>query len=107
MKILLVQLGISLLLTLVLEFPWILLFRAKRKDLLLFLLVNILTNPAVVVLSIATGYHIIIQLCLEAIVVLVEGWYYKKYTEHMRKSILCSLCANGFSYGVGILINFL
>ena len=107
MKLLLIQFGVSLLLTLVLELSWVLLFGARKKDLLLFLLVNIMTNPAVVVLSILTGHHGGIQLFLEVMVVLVEGWYYKIYTEHMRRSMLCSLCANGFSYGVGVMINLL
>ncbi len=107
MKLLLIQFGVSFFLTLVLEVPWVLLFGARKKDLLLFLMVNIMTNPAVVVLSVLTGYHGGIQLFLEVMVVLTEGWYYKKYTEYMRKSMLCSLCANGFSYGMGVLINLL
>ena len=43
---------ISFLLTLVLEYPIILLFRIqKKKDLLLVLLVNLLTNPAAVAIT--------------------------------------------------------
>lgn len=107
MSIIFMRFGISLLLTLVLELPIILLFKARKKDLLLFLLVNILTNPAVVLLSMLTGDNRIIQLLLEIVVIYVEGWYYKKYAENMRHCFGCSFCANGFSYGMGVLLNFL
>lgn len=107
MNLLVMQFVISLLLTLILELPIVMLFKARKKDLLLFLLVNILTNPPIVLLSMLTDYHKAIQLLLEVVVIWAEGWYYKKYAEHIRRGRLCSLCANVFSYGVGIIINFL
>ena len=97
----------SLLLTLVLELPFVVFFGARKKDLLLFVLVNILTNPAVVLLSSLTGYRLGIQILLETVAVFVEGWYYKKYAGYIRRAMCCSLCANGFSYLAGILIQLI
>ncbi len=105
--ILLMQFAISLLLTLLLELPVVWLFRARKKDLLLFLLVNILTNPMVVLLSVLTGGHKMLQFLWEIIAVWVEGWYYRKYAAHIQRYMLCSVCANCFSYGIGKMINFL
>lgn len=107
MNIFLGKFGISLLMTLVLELPILLLFGARRKDLLLFLLVNILTNPAVVLLSVVFGNGRGVQLVLEGIVILTEGLYYRKYAEDIRRPLACSLAANGFSYGMGMICNLL
>ncbi len=102
-----IQLIYSFFFTLVLELPFVVFFRARKKDLLLFVLVNILTNPAVVLLSYLTGYNFGIQILLETVAVFVEGWYYKKYAGYIRRAMCCSLCANGFSYLAGILIQLM
>lgn len=104
---LLTQLICSLALTLALELVWVYFFGARKKDLLLFVLVNILTNPAAVLISVFTGYHLGIQILLEAVVVLAEGWYYIRYADFMKCRMCCSLCANGFSYLVGVFIQLI
>lgn len=104
MNELFLKLVISLLLTLVTEFPVAFLFQAKGKDLLLVFLVNILTNPAVVLVSALAGDRLFVQMILEVMAVLAEGFYYNKYSTHMRKGFLCSFCCNLVSYGVGLLL---
>ena len=98
------KLVISLLLTLVTEFPVAFLFQAKGKDLLLVFLVNILTNPAVVLVSTLTGDRVSLQMILEGMAILAEGFYYNKYSTYMRKGFLCSFCCNLVSYGAGLLL---
>lgn len=98
------KLVISLLLTLVTEFPVAFLFQAKGKDLLLVFLVNILTNPAVVLVSTLTGDRVSLQMILEGMAILAEGFYYNKYSTYMRKGFLCSFCCNLVAYGVGLLL---
>ncbi|MCI7189734.1 MAG: hypothetical protein MR998_03700 [Lachnospiraceae bacterium] len=104
MNELFLKLVISLLLTLVTEFPVAFLFQAKGKDLLLVFLVNILTNPAVVLVSTLTGDRVSLQMILEGMAILAEGFYYNKYSTYMRKGFLCSFCCNLVSYGAGLLL---
>lgn len=98
------KLVISLLLTLVTEFPVAFLFQAKGKDLLLVFLVNTLTNPAVVLVSTLAGDRIFVQIILEVMAILAEGFYYNKYSTYIRKGSLCSFCCNLVSYSVGLLL---
>ena len=104
MNELFLKLVVSLLLTLVTEFPVAFLFQAKGKDLLLVFLVNILTNPAVVLVSTLTGDRVSLQMILEGMAILAEGFYYNKYSTYMRKGFLCSFCCNLVSYGAGLLL---
>lgn len=104
MNELFLKLVISLLLTLVTEFPMAFLFQARGKDLPLIFLVNILTNPAVVLIATLTGDRISVQMILEVMAILAEGFYYNKYSTYMRKGFLCSICCNLVSYGVGLLL---
>lgn len=104
MNVMILKFAVSLSITLVVEIPIALLFCADRKDILLVLLLNILTNPAVVLISMLTGNGLMVQIILEIIVVLVEGCYYKKYSTSMKYVFLCSMCCNAASYGMGILI---
>lgn len=95
---------LSLFLTLLFELSVAAVFKVKGKDLLLLVLVNILTNPAAVLFSVLTGNRIIIQLFIEAVVILTEGWYYKKYSS-IKKGFLFSVVANVVSYGLGLILN--
>lgn len=104
MNELFLKLVVSLLLTLVTEFPVAFLFQAKGKDLLLVFLVNILTNPAVVLVSTLTDDRVSLQMILEGMAILAEGFYYNKYSTYMRKGFLCSFCCNLVSYGAGLLL---
>ncbi len=100
----------SLFLTLVLELAIGLLFRLKRKDILLLLLINILTNPAAVYLNILCQSFLNInmylwQLPIEISVVIIEWHCYRRFASALRRPFLLALLANTFSYSCGILIN--
>ncbi len=101
---------ISLGLTIVLELAFALIFKVRRTyDLILVIVVNIITNPAVVLLNYLLLRHtdipqLLIVLILEAAAVLVEGIYYKRYAEKVRRPFLFSLGANTFSYFIGLIL---
>ena len=107
------SLAISLALTLALETVFYLLFgKRNKKDLLLVALVNILTNPAVVLIYwlavLRAGWNsVIVTIPLEALAILTEGYYYKKYSADFKRPYLFSLAANVFSYGTGVLIQII
>ena len=107
---LLTALAVSLAATLVFETGFFFLSGKRgRKDLLLVLSVNIITNPAVVLLYwLAVLYTDLsttpVKAALEIFAVLVEGYYYKKYGQHFRRPFLFSLAANAVSFGLGVLI---
>lgn len=102
------SLAVSLALTLVLELGFALLWGAARRDLALVALANVLTNPAVVL-----GYTLTalffpaalppVTLVLEAGAVLVEGRLFAARGD-IRFPWGFSLCANLFSFSVGLLI---
>jgi hypothetical protein len=107
----LATLGISLGLTLLLEGLIALVVGVRdKKDLLLVCLVNVLTNPAVVLCyHLNSAYiginQVLVKLILEALAVLTEGLYYRKYASGIRHPFWFSVLANGFSFGVGLLLN--
>ena len=104
---------ISLGLTLALEGVFGLLWGLRDKwELTLLCLVNLLTNPLVVLLH-SVGQALLPALwgplsimVLEAAAMAAEGWYYARYSA-IRRPYLFSLCANGFSYGFGLILNAL
>lgn len=109
-KDLLAALAFSLLLTLILEvgFFW-LTGKRKKKDLLLVCLVNILTNPVVVLFYwLAVLYtrlnSVIVVVVLELCAITVEGYYYKNYGEEFPHPYGFSIAANIVSFGIGLLI---
>lgn len=93
---------LSLLLTLLIEGVAARCLHIRKKDLLLVVLVNILTNPAAVLFSMLFGDKKAVQLLLETVVILVEGWYYKKYGKEIRHGYVLSMILNGISYGMGL-----
>ena len=104
------SLAISLILTLVFEAGFFLLVgKRDKKDLLLLVLVNVVTNPVVVLsdwlVVLYTSWDIrIVLLFLETFAVLTEGFYYKKYGNNFKRPFLFALAANAFSFTVGALI---
>lgn len=104
MNVLALKFAGSLGITLLIEIPVALLFHARGKDILLVLLVNVLTNPAVVLLSELMGNEFLIQIILEIMVWGIEGCYYKRYSINMRNVFVCSLCCNAASYIMGIVM---
>ena len=106
-------LAVSLLLTLVFEEGFALMWGLRgQRELGLTALVNILTNPPVVLLYYtATGLWrwnaVPVTLVLEAAAVLVEWRCYRAYSEQVKRPFLFALLVNLFSYGVGCVINLL
>ena len=108
----LASLGISLLLTLVFETVFFFLTgKRDKKDMLLLVMVNILTNPLVVLLYWLTvlrwEVNSVIIIPLEVFAVLTEGYYYKKYGHSFKHPYFFSLAANVFSFGAGLLFEWL
>jgi hypothetical protein len=99
-----VALALSLGLTLLLEAGFFLL-TGKRdgKDLLLLVVVNVLTNPAVV-LTYWLAPHQLMKIPLELSVVFTEGFLYKKYGRGYKRPYLFSIAANAFSFGTGVVL---
>lgn len=103
----------SLALTLVLEELFALLWGLRgRRELTVVALVNVLTNPPVVLL-----YHTAVGLwgwpaasvtiLLEGAAVAVEWRCYRLCSDQLRRPLLFALLANLFSYGAGRVINLL
>ena len=106
-------LAVSLLLTLVFEEGFALVWGLRgRRELGLVALVNVLTNPAVVLLYYtATGLWrwnaIPVVIVLEAAAVLVEWRCYRAFSDQVKHPFLFALLINLFSYGAGCVINLL
>ena len=106
-------LAVSLLLTLVFEEGFALVWGLRNKrELGLVALVNILTNPPVVLLYYtATGpLHrnaIPVTIVLEAAAILVEWRCYRAFSDQVKHPFLFALLVNLFSYGAGCVINLL
>jgi len=107
LTVLLPALGMSLLLTLVLEGLFGLIWGIKgRRDWLLLLLANAVTNPIVVTLHYCVSSRWVFVLILEVSAVLAEWLAYRKWSKTLRPAFLFSLCANCFSYFSGLLLNY-
>ena len=101
-------LGISLLLTLILEGLFAFFIGGVRsvRGMLLTVLVNTLTNPPVV-LTYSFFPSLPMKLGLEVAAVLAEGCVYKKCSDEINRPFLYALCINAFSFLTGELINHL
>jgi len=103
-------LAFSLAATVVLESGvFFLMGKRNRKDFLLVIMVNVLTNPAVVLLYWLTVLYtpvntVFATAVLELAAFAVEGYYYKKYGQEFRHPYLFSLAANLFSFIIGGMI---
>lgn len=106
---------VSLLLTLALELGLLLLCSRKRpglrarRELALAALVNLLTNPPVVLITLTVracfpAYLLPAVLLLELAAVLTEWLCYRACSQAIHRPLLFSLCANLFSFlcGVGL-----
>ena len=102
--------AVSLALTLVLEIGFFFIIgKRNKKDLLLVVLVNILTNPVVVLLYwlvvLYTDWNTtIIKIPLEAFAILTEWYYYKNYGQGFKRPFMFSFAANMFSFLIGVLV---
>lgn len=94
--------AVSLGLTLLFEVPfaWVWGLRS-RHNITVAILVNLLTNPAVVLLKVL-GIPILL---LEGAAIAVEAVCYRLCGEDIRHPVLLSACANVFSYSIGLILN--
>ena len=90
-------------LTLAVELPLALLWGARRQDLLLCALANVLTNPAGVLLNLIFPAPWLLLL-LECAAVGAEGIVYRLCARRIRAPVLLSLCANSCSFGLGLVM---
>lgn len=102
--------ALSLGLTLLLELLVARLCHLRGRDYLLVILVNILTNPAVVYLDMVCASYFpngrdLWQIPLEIAAILIEGWCYARHARSLRRPWTFALVANVFSYGFGLLLN--
>ena len=101
--------GLSLLLTELIELSAALLLK-KREDMGLIALANLMTNPAVVYLSLLTkslrpGLYPAAAAVTELFAVLAEGYAYKRRAAKI--AMLFSLCMNALSFGTGLVIKLI
>lgn len=103
---LLLSLSVSLGLTLVLELAFSLIWGLRSRDLMLVVLMNLLTNPAVVLLHhlLRSWPEVPVVIVLEAAAILVEGLCCRYRGEHIRHPWRFALLVNLFSYGIGVFL---
>ena len=96
----------ALILTVAVEILIGLAWRVSNRDLLLIVLVNILTNPAVnyIVMLLGSRRNIFWILFLETAAVLTEAFCYRKRGETIHRPFLFSLAANSASYLCGLIL---
>lgn len=99
----------SLVLTQAFELPFAWLWGAKNKDLLVVLLMNILTNPLVVMWHYSTWqYGFVISTVLpELAAIVTEAILLRKFTKDTPYPVLLGVFINLFSYSVGVVLSFL
>ncbi len=111
-----ISLGVSLALTLVIELVAALVSGKRRKALLIVALVNVLTNP-IVVLTVravpalsrlhAGELRVLIIAIMEALAFSVEALLYREWKQFFPHPWRFSLIVNGLSFLIGLIINLL
>lgn len=102
------RLALSLTLTLIIELVYALGWKVRGRDLWIIALMNVLTNPLVVLWNAWTsdeGY-LISTLLPELAAVVVEAVMLKKCGRNISYPILLAVCINTFSYVLGCIINY-
>ncbi len=99
---------ISFVLTQGLEVLFALIYGIRsKKDLGLLMLVNVITNPPVVLIYyLATGYTGVnpwaAAIILELAVVAAEAYYFRRYGKGYLRPVTFAVLVNAFSYGIGL-----
>jgi len=110
----LINFTVSLFLTLIIEIIVAFFFRMRGKyEILLVVLVNILTNPAVNFLNLCgrgfAWWNVRCQILLEIIAIAVEALVYfifsRKEDWNIAHPVWLAVLANAISYGIGCAIN--
>lgn len=101
----------ALLLTVAIETAVCLLWKMRGKELLIVLLANVMTNPAVNVLYLLALLYtplpkVLVISVLESAAVVSEWLVYRSLTE-VKRPFLVSLTANAVSFGAGLLIPYI
>lgn len=102
--------GISLGMTILLEGLFAIALRIRnKKDLLLVCLVNLLTNPPIVL-----GYYLavyytswnptLVKIPLELLAISVEAYYYTTRGQKFHHPVWFAIAANLISYSTGVII---
>lgn len=100
----------SLLLTQALELPFVWLWGLRgRRNFAVAAAGNALTNPAAVCLRFALMSRLgwpstAATAAVEIAAVAAEALLYARCGENVRRPVLLSLCANGFSWSAGVLV---
>lgn len=99
----------SLLLTQLFELPYAWLWGAKKKDLLVVLLMNILTNPLVVMWHYSTWQlgFVISTVLPELAAIVAEVILLRKFSKNTPYPVLLGVMINLFSYSAGVVLTFL
>lgn len=101
----------NLILTILIEGIGALIFKCRKKDLLVVTLVNVLTNPCVNALPFLCLFvwgreaAICMLAALEILTVFVEGFVYSKWFDDKKRAYLMSFLLNLTSYGIGEIMN--
>ena len=99
----------SLMLTQLFELPFAWLWGAKKKDRLVVLLMNILTNPIVVLWHYSTwelGY-LVCTVLPELAAIVTEAILLRKFAKNTPYPVLLGIFINLFSYSAGVVLSFL
>lgn len=104
----LISLSLALALTLAVEVPVCMLMGLRKKELLIVLLANVMTNPAVNVLYLLgrtyTPLPVVAVIAILEISAVVVEWIVYRLLTDARRPFLVSLVANAVSYGTGLII---
>ena len=103
-----------LILTIIIECSFAYLLKVnEKKDLINVILVNVITNPIVVIIPIYLGlkfgllYRNINLIILEILTIIIEGLCYKKNLNFKKMNpFLLSFILNFLSYCIGQIINY-
>ena len=101
--VLIFSLLLSFLITEIIECTFACLLKKRGKALVLVSLVNLITNPAVVLLHFLFGGGWLLTVLLEAAAIAIEGGLYL-YSGLFKRPFSFSLAANSLSFFVGFLI---
>ena len=97
--------GISLGLTLLIELPiGFAMGMREKKHILLMILINVLTNPAAVLLCWLGAAQIPVEIAVFVVEAGIYYWFSKDEGFTIKPPILLALVANFVSWGSGILI---
>ncbi len=102
------RLFLSLILTLAIELVYALGWKVRGRDLWIIVLMNVITNPLVVLwngFTIQEGY-LISTLLPELAAVAAEAFFLKRFGKDISYPILLAVCINTFSYVLGCIINY-